>query len=136
MGSKFYDVLWVMRLYGFGHESNRSEKICFQKRNISTVQQFRTGYVAVSLNNEIEIINVLSRTMERSIKFSSMFQQAIVVDPTQNLSNMFLLQDDFAQEAFVCYNNGTWSKFGLFCEARSFDTGSDDEDSMQVDESS
>ena len=29
---------------------------------------------------------------------------------------MFMEQDKYAQEAFVAYSYGCWSKLGLFCE--------------------
>ena len=47
------------------------------------IRQFGIEYVAVSLNDSIEVINVMAKCKVRSIQMSGMFQLSVLVHPDQ-----------------------------------------------------
>lgn len=52
--------LVVVRVFGYAHERNKTFSLGLSQGNAHAIQQFRTEYVAVSMDNNIEIFNVMA----------------------------------------------------------------------------
>lgn len=78
-----------------------------------TVKQFSVEYLAVSMQNDVAIFNVMAKCKVQNLKMTGMFQRAITVHPN-GIKHMG--EDKFVQECLIGYKYGTFSKLGLICE--------------------
>jgi len=110
-GSKNNNFVTVFKYYGTNNPKNHQKNLRLTPgSNFHCTKQVQDTYLAVSMDQHLEIFSLLTFQLVRIIKTDTPFQ-FIVRANDDNLQ--FGMHDTFVQEAVVGYNYGSFLRCGI-----------------------